>query len=142
MSGGASPWADAPDMANVEPSPDQLRQLHSLPQDEPVVMVNLLKFRPDGGAASYARYAQAVAPHLQRVGATLRYGGAEQAVIVGEADRRDWDAIVLVQYPTPGAFLEMISDPDYIDVHRHRTDALERAELIATTTWNPGKPDS
>jgi uncharacterized protein (DUF1330 family) len=124
-------------MSNVEPLAEQLRRLQSLPQDQPIVMVNLLKFRPNGGAESYARYARAVEPHLKRVGATVHYSGTEQAVIIGEADRRDWDAILLVQYPTPKAFLAMITDPDYVDIHQHRADALERAELIATTAWNP-----
>ncbi|WP_051243836.1 DUF1330 domain-containing protein [Mycobacterium sp. UM_WWY] len=124
----------------IETTRDQVRRLQALPADQPVVMVNLLKFRPDGGAESYARYAAAVEPHLRRVGATVVYGGTERAMIIGEADEPEWDVILLVQYPTPGAFLEMVTDPGYSEVHEHRVHALERAELIATTAWNPAGP--
>ncbi len=59
---------------SLEPTPEQIQTLASRPADEPVVMVNLLQFR-DGGRESYLRYAAEVGPHLQRVGATVRYTG-------------------------------------------------------------------
>jgi hypothetical protein len=51
--------------SSLEPTPEQFAALAARPADEPVVMVNLLQFRADGGRESYARYAQGVAPHLQ-----------------------------------------------------------------------------
>ena len=36
-----------------------------------IVMVNLLKFKPDGGAEAYGRYAQAVGPLLAKVHLTI-----------------------------------------------------------------------
>ncbi|MDQ8033835.1 MAG: hypothetical protein REJ50_17635, partial [Bordetella sp.] len=38
-------------------------------------MVNLLTFKADGGRQRYLQYAEAVVPHLQRVGATVHYAG-------------------------------------------------------------------
>ncbi len=61
--------------SSLEPTPEQFAALAARPADAPVVMVNLLQFRADGGRESYARYAQEVAPHLQRVGGTVRYAG-------------------------------------------------------------------
>ncbi len=110
--------------------------LATLPQDQPVVMVNLLAFRADGGLDGYRRYAEEVAPHLERVGATVRYGGTTPAVVLGEVDTAWWDAILLVEYPTPGAFIDMVSDPGYLEVHQHRAGALVRGDLIATTHWS------
>ena len=55
--------------SSLEPTAEQMAALAARPADTPVVMVNLLKFRADGGSESYARYAQEVVPHLQRVGA-------------------------------------------------------------------------
>ena len=56
--------------SSLEPTAEQMAALAARPADTPVVMVNLLKLRADGGSASYARYAQEVVPHLQRVGGT------------------------------------------------------------------------
>ncbi len=57
--------------------------LAARPADTPVVMVNLLKFRADGGSESYARYAQEVVPHLQRAGTV--HAGSAPTQVIGEA---------------------------------------------------------
>jgi len=119
----------------IKTTEDQVAALMSLPQDEPVVMVNLLKFKEGDGAASYQRYAEEAVPHLARVGASVVYGGATPAVILGDGAKPWWDAILLVRYPTPGAFLEMVADPAYHEVHEHRAAALDRGDLVATAAW-------
>ena len=98
-------------------------------------MVNLLKCREHGGLESHQRYAHDVSPHLARVGATVRYGGTAPVVVLGDGTKPWWDAILLVEYPTPAAFAVMVTHPGYADVHRHRADALERGDLIATSEW-------
>ena len=45
----------------VEPAPEQFAALAARPPDAPVVMINLLQFRADGGRESYLRYTQEVA---------------------------------------------------------------------------------
>ena len=97
-------------------------------------MVNLLQFRKPGGLESYLRYGQEVAPHLERVGATIRYGGTIPAVIIGDGQRPWWDAILIVEYPSPAAFIDMVTTEEYAKVHKHRAAALERGDLIATST--------
>ena len=121
--------------SSLEPTPEQFAALAARPADAPVVMVNLLTFRPDGGRASYARYAQEVAPHLQRVGGTVRYAGSAPTQVIGDGERPWWDAILVVEYPSPGAFIDMVIDAEYIKVHEHRAAALDRGDLIATSTW-------
>ncbi|MDT5265724.1 MAG: hypothetical protein QOI90_2350, partial [Mycobacterium sp.] len=54
-------------MSTLEPTPEQFAALAARPADAPVVMVNLLTFKVDGGRDSYLRYAQEVIPHVQRV---------------------------------------------------------------------------
>ena len=119
----------------MEPTPEQFAALAARQADAPVVMVNLLTFRADGGRASYARYAQEVAPHLQRVGGTVRYAGSAPAQIIGEDEKPWWDAILVVEYPSPAAFIDMVTNEEYIKVHEHRAAALDRGDLIATSTW-------
>ena len=40
--------------------------------------------------------------------------------------------MLLVRYPSIGAFLEMVTDADYLVCARHRTAALADSRLIAT----------
>jgi uncharacterized protein (DUF1330 family) len=112
------------------------------PADEPVVMVNLLKFKQPGGLERYLQYGQEVAPHLQRVGGKVRFGGGAPGAVIGEEpggreehNKPWWDAILIVEYPSPAAFIDMVTDQEYLKVHEHRAAALERGELIATSIW-------
>jgi uncharacterized protein (DUF1330 family) len=120
----------------LDTTPEQFATLAARPADTPVVMVNLLKFKEPGGLERYLRYGREVAPHLERVGATIRYGGTAPTVIIGDGHQPWWDAILIVEYPTPVAFIEMVTDADYAKVHEHRAAALERGDLIATSTWS------
>lgn len=119
----------------LEPKAEQLAALAARPADLPVVMVNLLTFKVDGGRQRYLRYAEEVVPHLQRVGATVHYAGHAPTTVIGDGEQPGWDAILVVEYPSPQAFLDMITDPAYLAVHEHRAAALEHGDLIATSMW-------
>ena len=120
---------------SLEPTQEQIAALAARPADEPVVMINLLQFRADGGRQSYIRYIQEVTPHLQRVGGTVRYAGESPAIVIGEGEKPWWDAIIVVEYPSPGAFLDMVTNEEYLKVHEHRAGGLDRGDLIATSIW-------
>ncbi|MDA4109031.1 DUF1330 domain-containing protein [Mycolicibacterium holsaticum] len=120
--------------APLEPTAEQFAALAARPADEPVVMINLLQFN-NGGRDSYLRYAQEVGPHLQRVGGAVRYAGSAPGQVIGEGATPWWDAIVVVEYPSPAAFLDMVSNDEYRKIHEHRTAALQRGDLIATSMW-------
>jgi uncharacterized protein (DUF1330 family) len=92
----------------------------------PVVMLNLLRFRPDGGQERYAEYGAAVAPLLERVGGRIVIAGEPAAPLLGDDS---WDLVALVEYPSRQAFLEMISSPEYGEIGHLRTEALTRGEL-------------
>jgi len=98
--------------------------------------VDLLKFNQPGGRERYLQYGAQAAPHLERVGATVRYGGLAPAIIIGEGERPWWDAILIVEYPTPAAFIDMVTTETYGKVHEHRAAALDRGDLIATSIWS------
>ncbi|HEX5252752.1 MAG TPA: DUF1330 domain-containing protein [Mycobacterium sp.] len=123
-------------MSGLEPTPEQFAALAARPPDAPVVMVNLLKFKPEGGLESYLRYGQEVVPHLERVGATLRYAGGAPSVVIGDGEQPWWDAILIVEYPTPQAFIDMVTTQEYAKVHEDRAAGLDRGDLIATSTWS------
>src|SRR3954451_16355919 len=65
----------------------------------PVVMLNLLRFRPDGGRESYQRYAEALRGSVNaRYGVAVEYLGEGGRALVAE-DGQAWDMVVLVRYP-------------------------------------------
>jgi len=119
----------------VIPSSDPRELLAGLAADEPVVMINLLQFKQPDGVEHYKLYARGVVVHLENVGGRVLYSGSAKAFVIGDGERPWWDAILVVEYPTPAAFLKMVADPDYLEVHKHREAALDRAELIATSRW-------
>jgi uncharacterized protein (DUF1330 family) len=123
-------------MGSLEPTPAQFAALAARPADQPVVMVNLLTFKLDGGRERYLQYAQDVVPHVQRVGGTVRYAGEAPTIVIGDGERPGWDAILIVEYPSPQAFIDMVTDADYLLVHEHRLAALDHGDLIATSAWS------
>lgn len=118
--------------------PVNLKALGNLPSDTPVVMVNLLKFKAAGGRERYLQYSREVQPHLDRVGGTVRYAGTNPANIIGDGERPWWDAILVVEYPSPRAFTDMVTDPGYQQIHEHRAAALTQGDLVATSRWMLG----
>ncbi|MDT5234077.1 MAG: hypothetical protein QOF47_64 [Mycobacterium sp.] len=119
----------------LAPTPEQLAALAARQADAPVVMINLLQFKADGGRESYLRYTREVAPHLQRVGGTVRYIGASPSVVIGDGEKPWWDAIIVVEYPSSAAFLDMVTNEEYLKVHEYRAAGLDRGDLIATSVW-------
>jgi uncharacterized protein (DUF1330 family) len=100
--------------------------LMSRAEEGPVTMLNLLSFKPDGGRERYMEYGEGVLPLLEKAGGRLVFQGAAAPVVLGEDS---WDLILLVEYPTRGAFLEMIQSPEYQAIAHLRTEALAEGEL-------------
>lgn len=92
----------------------------------PVTMLNLLAFKADGGRERYEEYGEAAVPLLEKAGGRVAYAGAPGPVVLGEAS---WDLVLLVEYPSRGAFLGMIGSPEYQAIAHLRTEALSRGEL-------------
>jgi uncharacterized protein (DUF1330 family) len=92
----------------------------------PVVMLNLLAFKPDGGEERYMEYGAAVAPLLEKAGGRIVWAGQPAAALLGDAS---WDLVALVEYPTRQAFLGMIGSPEYQAIAHLRTEALAKGEL-------------
>ena len=107
-------------------NPPAFEQLRERADDGPVQMLNLLDFKPDGGAERYAEYSAAVAPLLEKIGGRILYAGAGNGALIGPSK---WDLVAVVEYPTRQAFIEMTSSPEYLEIAHLRVEALERAEL-------------
>ncbi|HEX7278286.1 MAG TPA: DUF1330 domain-containing protein [Solirubrobacterales bacterium] len=115
------------DQATPErPNEEGFANLTGRADEGPVTMLNLLSFKPDGGRERYAEYGEAVLPLLEKAGGRLVFQGTSSPVVLGE---ESWDLVLLVEYPTRGAFLGMIQSPEYQAIAHLRTEALAKGEL-------------
>lgn len=125
----------------VTPDADTLfAALERLPQDEPVVMLNLLQFREqvlyaDGGGQgsgrdAYRRYGELVFPMLEKMGASVVFAARAKGMLIAPEEEH-WDDVLLVRYPSVATFKQMIFDPVYLEASQHRTAALLDSRLIA-----------
>ena len=124
-------------MSDITPDQNKFRELIDN-HDGPIVMLNLLKYkqRAEGeegtGAEAYARYGSRVVKLIEAAGGKVLWSGKPAAVLIGESFR-DWDEVVMVQYPGPRALFEMGQSPEYQAIHKHRAAGLERTALVACT---------
>ena len=126
----------------VMPNDDQMAEFLEPGNDEPIYMVNLLKFKdkaeyPDkretdlSGKEAYAIYTKEVQNHLAKVGAKGIFVAEVKRLMLGEVDEL-WDSVAIAKYPNRKAMLDMISDPDYIKSAQHRVAGLKGQLNIET----------
>lgn len=98
----------------------------------PFWLINMLKFKP-GGVEEYRKYAAAVKPLMEQVGAfcVFRLYDNVQTVINGDGVLPDWDGVFIGSYPSPEAFQKFSSSEAYRIAHKHRAVALEATEMYA-----------
>jgi uncharacterized protein (DUF1330 family) len=119
--------------ASIRPNKDQFIELMNAPDDTPVVMLNLLKFRAHDGQVEYNKYGDSVIKMVESLGGKLLWLGKVDQTLIGPIDANDWDAAALVQYPSRKAFIEMATSKEYDGIHEHREGGLERTVVLACT---------
>ena len=113
---------DEPEVINP-PAFDELRRRAA---EGPVVMLNLLDFKPDGGAERYREYGEAVTPLLERAGGEVLYAGdADRGA--DRAERLGPRAAGPVS--DPPSVPRHVTSPEYLEIAHLRTESLERGEL-------------
>ncbi len=122
----------------IDPKGADLKRFLAEDLPGPVVMLNLLRFAPDG-RAKYEAYVAGFRALGGRFGAELLYAGEGKTAIIAEPGQA-WDAVLLVRYPDRGRFLAMVADPEYQRITHLRTEALTEAVLQATVPWAIGAP--
>ncbi|MEM9938612.1 MAG: DUF1330 domain-containing protein [Pseudomonadota bacterium] len=131
-------------MTAIHPTHEQLEALLKSDLNEPVCMVNLLKFKdkatyatdtPEAskgmtGAEAYGLYGIGVFKVLERIGAKPLFSAPVQRFVIGQGD---WDMAAMVWYPSRKVFIEMPERDDYQAIHYHRDAGLAHQDLIETT---------
>ncbi len=127
----------------IDPSRENFEAFKALPRDTPIHMLNLLLYRdeaeyPEGhehagkgwsGRRAYEEYGKTSGPIFARVGGSIVWRGAFEAMVTGP-HRMCWHDGFVASYPNSGAFFEMIKDPDYQQAVVNRTAALVDSRLV------------
>ena len=118
----------------VIPNEEQMAGFLEGDIDTPIKMVNLLKFKDkadykDGrqtslsGKEAYQIYADEVQGHLEKVGGKSIFLGEVERLMLGEVEDL-WDWVVIAEYPSRKAMLEMVMDSEYQKSEEHRSAGL------------------
>ena len=138
-------------MSHIDPTRAAFDAFKELPRDEPIEMLNLVRYRDDAaypddhpnagkgmsGKDAYREYGRTSGPIFQRVGGTIVWRGKPQAMLTGPQDEA-WDAGFIARYPSAAAFLEMVSDPKYRKAVLNRSAAVADSRLIRFSPGDQG----
>ena len=114
----------------IDPRGADLKRFITEDDGGPFVMLNLLRFA-DGKRAQYDEYVRRASEFVARYGGESIYYGDGSTALVADPGQ-EWDAVVLVRYPSREAFSKMVADPEYHVISHLRTEALTEAVLQAT----------
>src|SRR5439155_8677790 len=107
-------------MSGIRPNKEQFIALTNAPDEGPVVMLNLLKFKPREGVSEYNKYGGAAVQMVEARGGKVLWMGKVDQTLIGDLDADAWDAVALVQYPSRKTFVEMTTSKEYDAAHEHR----------------------
>ena len=124
----------------IYPTKEQIEELMKGPPDQPVVMVNLLKFKPRADASegdasgqeAYGRYAEQMRKVVESQGGRFIWAGRVDSMVIGEEDP-NFHVVALVEYPSRQKFLEIAGSEKVREIGEHRSAGLESQWLLATT---------
>ncbi len=111
--------------------------INALPADQPVIMLNLMKFREhsldgDGsGWDAYLRYSRMANKLIRERSGRIVWAGEVNGATLGPEAHGQWDYSALVSYPSPAAFLDMMESDDYLEANVHRDNGCESHLIMA-----------
>ena len=125
----------------IYPNKEQIEELMKGPADQPVVMVNLLKFKERAdesegdasGQVAYGRYAEQMRKVVESQGGRFIWAGRVDSKVIGEDGDPEFDVVALVEYPSRQKFLEIVGSQKVREIGEHRSAGLDMQWLIATT---------
>lgn len=119
---------------SVLPTEEQIAGFFEPGPDQPIYMVNLLKFKPkaqyeDGretdlsGREAYNIYGEAVSKLLVEFGGGGMFAGDVERLMLGEVEEL-WDEVAIAMYPSRKAMMDMFQSPLMQEISVHRTAGL------------------
>ncbi len=137
---------------HVDPEREAWGRFKSLPRDQPIHMLNLVRLRPlaqypeghpdrDKGLTAlqaYQAYGRTTAAIFRRLGGLQVWVGRPEVTLTGPQSEV-WDLAFIASYPNAEAFIAMVRDPEYQVLVAHRTAAVADSRLIRMTPRDPGE---
>ena len=103
----------------------------------PVVVLNLLKFKPGDSLTIYLEYIRRVTARCSDSGIELIYAGKLKEKIQGEIG--DWDVVLVVRYPSRRHCYEMFRSEKYQALNYLAEESLEKRVLWPSEPLLPYK---
>ena len=122
------------------PTRERIVELMGDATPDPIVMLNLLKFRSkaeyeDGrktdltGRQAYNIYGEAMRKVVEREGGKFIFAADIKSLVIGTVEDM-WDIAALVEYPSSAAFARIASSPEVAEIGVHRAAGLAGQLLI------------
>lgn len=131
----------------IDPTKETFAAFRADDRPGPIHMLNLVRLHaqakyPDGrkatGEEAYAAYGRDSGPVFARLGGSIVWQGKFELMLIGPGDEY-WHHCFIAQYPSVGAFAEMIRDPIYREAVKHRQAAVEDSRLVRLAPLPVGK---
>ena len=140
------------DAGYVDPGREAWDLFKSLPRDQPIQMLNLIRLKPLAdypadhpdhgkgltGLDAYRAYGRTTAHIFGRLGGRQVWAGKPQVTVTGPATEA-WDLAFIAEYPNAEAFMAMVRDPEYRELVKHRTAGVADSRLVRMAPVEPGE---
>jgi len=103
--------------------------------DEPIFMLNMIKYKADKGESKHKEYLNAAKPLIDSMGAITMFMATPAELIIGKNEKK-WDLIFVIEYPNRQTFLDLLTSPEYKEIVHLREASIEQSVLLSMTT-NP-----
>ena len=128
------------------PNDAQIQKLLSLPQESPLAVLNLFKFKDRAeyqpgdpkynteaseisGRDACAIYGSSAGKLIKDLGGKIVFSTPVDQILIG-SDDIDWDIAAIMYFSSRQAFLKMLTDEDFKKHSRHRKAALANHNMI------------
>ena len=139
-------------MAHIDPEREAWEVFKSLPRDQPIQMLNLIRLTPKAeyppghpdrgkdlsGLDAYRAYGRSTAHIFKRLGGRQVWAGKPQVMVTGPRSEA-WDLAFIAEYPNADAFIAMVRDPEYRELVAHRTAGVADSRLLRLAPVEPGE---
>jgi len=127
----------------ISSRPEDFPAFLALPQDEPIEMLNLIRFKDVAeyeagsgfedkdwsGADAYYEYARRSQMVIDRMDAEIVYSGRPALTMIGPKGET-WDAMFVLRYENVTVFGELLRDPEYRKHAFHRKAGVADSRLV------------
>ncbi len=118
-------------------SKEQFKAFLALPIDQPLQMLNLLRFKDKvtdtgiSGKEQYQIYLRATTPFFEKANAKVIFIGKPEFTLIGPTEN-EWDKVLIVRYETKKDFMDMVLSDGYPSDLRRK--AILDSRLIFCTS--------